>query len=220
MTRSLIETAAAFGCESAAISDLWKARKSQPATDLNSLEAFDQDARKIVGQILFGTKLKKGKEPETGIERTNILTLIDKAEKVSENDWVRRFYELLCDTVHPSIGSNRCFWTKEPFKTNEGPTLIFTASRNSRGILGDLPFVIGKGALWATQWLGWMWCLDELVRNDLCLTAKIYSLPKAYYGVIRPEDPSGYCRCGSTQRQELCSHEFCTGSDIAKPSMR
>ena len=90
MTRSLMETAAAFGSESAAMSDLWKARKREPTPDLDSLTRFDQDARKIIGQVLFGTKLKRGKEPETGIERTNVLTLIDKAAKLSEVTWVRR----------------------------------------------------------------------------------------------------------------------------------
>jgi hypothetical protein len=42
-------------------------------------------ANAVVGQILFGTKLKQEKTPYTGIERTNILTLIDRAEKLSEN---------------------------------------------------------------------------------------------------------------------------------------
>lgn len=209
MARSLMETAAAFGSESYAMSELWKARKGEAAPDLDSLVQFDQEAMKIVGQILFGTKLKQEKEPETGIERTNVLTLIDKAAKLSENTWVRRYYEILCDTVHPSIGSNRCFWTREPVAWEEGgPMSTFTASRHSPGLLGDLPFTIGMGALWAAQWLGLMWCLDERTRNDLCLTAKIYALPEGYYGVVRPGDPSGYCRCGSAEPEETCNHEF------------
>ena len=83
MTRSLMETTAAFGSESSTLSDLWKARKREPAPDLDSLTGFNQDAGKVIGQVLFGTKLKRGKEPETGIERTNILSLIDKAAKLS-----------------------------------------------------------------------------------------------------------------------------------------
>lgn len=212
MARSLMETAAAFGSESDEMSALFKARKREAAPDLDSLIRFDQDARKIIGQVLFGTKLKRGKEPETGIERTNVLTLIDKAAKLSENTWVRRFYEILCDTVHPSIGSNRCFWIREPIPSEDGSVSTFSVTRRSPGLLGDLPFAIGMRTLWATQRLGVMWCLDEVTRKDLCLTAKIYALPRTYYGVVRPGDPSGYCSCGSAKPENSCDHEFGAGS--------
>lgn len=192
-------------------SDGWKARKREPAPDLDSLTRFDQDTGKIIGQVLFGTKLKWGKEPETGIERTNVLTLIDKAAKPSEITWVRRIYDILCDTVHPSIGGNRCFWIQEPIPSEDTSVLTFSASRRSQGLLGDLPSAIGMGALWASQWLGVMWCIDERDRKDLCLTAKICALRRTYYGVVRPGDPSGYCPCGSAQPEKTCQHEFGSG---------
>jgi hypothetical protein len=197
MARSLVETAAAFGCESSDISKLWRARCERPAPDLESLNDFANDAGRVVGQILFGTKLKRDKEPETGIERTNILTLIDKAEKLSENPGLRRLYDLLCDTVHPSIGSSRCFWTEE-LESEDRPILTFVTERSAKGELSDLPFTIGLSALWALTWLGWMWNLFDRTRKDLCLTAKIYGLPVSYYGIVRPGAPGEYCPCGST----------------------
>ena len=211
MTRSLMEIAASFGCESDALRQLWLARKALPASNVESLAEFSREADRLVSQVLFGSRVKRSKqdkEVETGVERTNILTLINKAEALSENDWVRRIYDILCDTVHPSIGSNRCFWIAEPSESDEGPILAFSASRDSPGLLGDLPFAIGLGKLWSTQWLGWMWGLFERTRNDICLTAKVYALPKAYWGVVRPSDPSGYCPCGSTLMEEDCRHEF------------
>ncbi len=207
MVRSLMETSAAFGCETDAITRLWKQRKLKPAPDVNSLVDFDHDAIKVIGQILFGTKLKRDKEPVTGIERTNILTLMDKAEKLSECPGIRRIYDVLCDTVHPSIGANRSFWIEEP-KSWDGPILEFVAGRNSRNTVGDLPFAIGQGALWSLQWLGHMWVLFERTRNDLCLTAHVYALSNTYYGVIAPGDPSGYCKRGSGEREDSCSHNF------------
>ena len=148
MARSLIETSASFGCETDAIATLWKERKSKPAPDLNSFSEFHEATLKVIGQILFGTKLKRDKEPETGIERTNILTLVDKAGKLSEYLGIGRLYDILCDTVHPSVGSNRCFWTEEP-KSEHGPLLQFVMSRHASGILGDLPFAIAKGTIWS-----------------------------------------------------------------------
>jgi len=109
MARSLMESTAAFGCETESIAGLWRDRKRKPAADIASLEEFDEDVSKIIGQIMFGTRLQKNEQPETGIQRTNIVTFIKKAEKLSEYSGLPRLYEILCDTVHPSIGANRCF---------------------------------------------------------------------------------------------------------------
>ena len=207
MARSLVEACAAFGCETHAITQLWRARKEQPAPGVASLEGFENETRKLIGQVLFGTKLKEDNSAVTGIERTNILTLIDRAERLSENKGMRQIYDVLCDVVHPSIGANRTFWTEEPDASQDG-IFQFTMSQRSNGLLGNLPFAVGLAALWSLQWLGHMWVLFELTRNDICLTAKIFSLPRTYYGVISPEDPSGYCRCGSGKMQKACSHVF------------
>jgi hypothetical protein len=210
MARSLIETAAAFGCETDQIAELWRKRKLAPAPDTDSLIEFQQKAKVLIGQILFGTKLKRDKVPETGIERINILTLVDKAEKLAENPGLRRIYDVLCDTVHPSVGSNRCFWTQEP-KSKDGPIFEFVTARKATGVLSDLPVTTARGALWSLVWLGWMWNLFDRTRRDICLTARIYALPASYYGIVRPGDPSGYCSCGSDQREEFCRHEFGDG---------
>ena len=206
MARSLVETAAAFGCESEQINELWKARTLKPAAGVDCLSEFVNRATEVVGQILFGTKIKEDGTPATGIERTNILTLIDKAEKVSAKPGVRILYGLLCDTVHPSIGSNRCFWTTEP--DPQAPILEFVTDRRARGEQSDLPFAIGSSSLWALTWLGSMWNMFDRTRKDLCLTAKIYALPEMYYGIVRPGKPTDYCPCGSTQLGAACPHHF------------
>lgn len=63
MARSLGETAAAFGCGSHQISELWRARCRRPAPDVESLDDFVEAAERMVCQILFGTKMKRGNEP-------------------------------------------------------------------------------------------------------------------------------------------------------------
>jgi hypothetical protein len=219
MSRSLIETSAAFGHESHEITKLWRERKARPAPDTDSLAAFYEAVQMRLAQILFGTKLKQDGEPITGIERTNILSLIDKAEKTAESPRIRKIYDLLCDTVHPSIGSNECFWSKRPWgnTTNPPPDPIATIEldRRALGIPSNIPFSVGKGALWALLWLGQMWVHFERTRNDLCLTAKLYALPNSYYGLIRPGRPENYCLCGSQQLLRDCNHEF--GGHIATP---
>jgi hypothetical protein len=212
MARSLIETTAAFGCETNQTTELWKKRKRDPAPDVDSLVEFQQKANNLIGQILFGTKLKRDRVPETGIERTNILTLVDKAERLSDNPGLRRIYDVLCDTVHHSVGSNPCFWTQEP-QSEDGPIFEFVTARKATGVLSDLPVVTARGALWSLVWLDWRWNLFDRTRRDMCLTARIYALPASYYGIVRPGDPSGYCSCGSGQREEGCHHEFGEASE-------
>ncbi len=207
MTRSLMETVAAFGCDSHRVNQIWKLRKKEPAPDVESLAAFDEEAREVVCQMLFGTRLKRDNVPVTGIERTNILTYIDKAERLSENPGIRRLYDVLCDAVHPSFGSNRCFWTKEPCK-HSGPIYEFVTSRRSTGIPSDIPYSAAMGSLWALVWLGLMWNLLDTTLKDICLTARIYSLPTPYFGIVFPGDPSGYCVCGSGNQEQACCHEF------------
>jgi hypothetical protein len=164
-------------------------------------------AELVVGQNLFGTKIKREKEPVTAVERTNILTLIDKAEKLSGNPGLRGLYDHLCDTVHPSIGSNRCFWVKEP-TGEDGPVYQFVTERTAKGPFSDLPFTIGMSTLWGLTWLSWMWNNFDRVRKDICLTAKIYALPVEYYGVLRPGNAGELCPCGSTMLAEICPHHF------------
>lgn len=218
LARSLVEAAAAFGYESCQISDLWRGRCQQPAPDAESLGDFADEARQMVGQVLFGTKLKREDGPETGIERTNIMTLINKAERLSENRGLRKLYDVLCDTVHPSIGSNRCFWIEEPGPEDEG-MFTFVTDRSARGELSDLPFTIGMSSLWALTWLGRTWNLFDRTRKDLCLTAKIYALPVSDYGIVRPGTSDEYCPCGSTTATEDCPHYFGRGKDIADVGM-
>lgn len=85
---------------------------------------------------------------------------------------------------------------------------MFEASRDSHGHLWDLPCVIGRGSSWALMWLGQMWVNFERTRNDLCLTAKTYSMGRSYFGVVRPGEANNYCNCGLGLRAQLCNHEF------------
>ena len=89
VARALIELAAAFGVETRRFADLLKKRKAAPAPDVDSLCDFHHESTKLVGQILSGTKLGPKGQPESGIERTNILTLIDKASDTG--NWCWRF---------------------------------------------------------------------------------------------------------------------------------
>ena len=66
MARSLMETTAAFGCQSDQIARLWRIRTRQPAPDAESLQEFMESANAVVGQILIGMKLRREKTPKNG----------------------------------------------------------------------------------------------------------------------------------------------------------
>jgi len=207
MARSLIESSSAFCVEAHQIMTLWRTRKLEPASDAESLAQFESAVLERVGQILFGTKIKVKDEPATGIERTNILTLLKAATKLSEQPWIPKIYELLCDTVHPSIGSNRCFWVDEGVE-DQPNVYTYRADRHATRILGDLPFAIGMGSLWSLVWLGQTWVQFELLLKDVCLTAKIFELVSEGFGIVHPTQADDYCSCGAGRLSKDCPHQF------------
>jgi hypothetical protein len=147
-------------------------------------------------------KLNQGSSGQT------FFTLINKAEKLSECEGIRRIYDVLCDTVHPSIGSNRCFWIAEP-KSTDGPVGHFLMSRNAPRNSWRSAVRNSKGrtmgfAMAGTD-VGIVLC--ERTRNDLCLTGKIYALEPEYYGAISPGDPSKDIRKNQSSTLKLTKEE-------------
>jgi len=210
LARGLVEISAAFGVETHGLGAAWRERKARSAPNAQSLTEFSNQCTRMLAQTIFGTRQKASDGSlAAGIQRTNIVTLIKKAEKLSSTERLLQFYEVLCDTVHPSMGSNRTFFTQELQKLPGSPRVGFRIERRASALLGDLPYVTAKTSLWAMQWLGQMWTNFELARNDFFLTTKLYALPgPRYFGVISPDRGGEYCACGNGQQKEKCLHRF------------
>jgi hypothetical protein len=151
LARTLLETASAFTVESRKIIDTWKkcvedGVSKQTVFDIRSILV------PLIIQILIGTKRKdylSGKRSKH-LERTNILTLIASASKVTGKLDLRDLYEKLCDAVHPSWGSNDCF----VFDMGISDTgRIRTKIHKSAAGRSELPHLILTTSLWSMSQL-------------------------------------------------------------------
>jgi hypothetical protein len=217
MVRSLVETASAWTIESRDVAAVWRKLK---ATSVRSVE----DAMRVRGelyqattQMAWGTRLSRTTRA-SGFKRTNILTLIQKAEKQCPRPKLVEDYEILCDAVHPSWGAGECFWSQYSLAADiqQARVLIGTDAVGWLGVT-DQAIKVGSAlsetivacGAWAMQALAADLPSFNQVCRDLCLTARVYLLSNLdYWGIVQPTSTYAECACGSGRKTRFCSHEF------------
>ena len=216
LVRSLVETASAWAIESRDVAAQWRKLK---CTSVRSVE----DALKVRGelyqatrQVAWGTRLSLRASEK--FKRTNILTLIQKAEKQCPRPKLLEDYEILCDAVHPSWGAGECFWSEYGIAADiqQVRVLIGTDAVGWLGVTDQaikagspLPETVVACGAWAIQALAADLPSFNQVCRDLCLTARVYLLSNLdYWGIVQPTSTYAECACGSGRKTRFCSHEF------------
>lgn len=226
LVRALLETAAAFAVESDEIISVWNGLKTRRVKTVDELLAVRQDLFKASVQSFWGTRLspildqvKKG-ELKSNIQRTNILTLVQKACKRWGTPQLHDTYEVLCDAVHPSWGSGECFWSETGVNERLRQMRIVLnkkARGKGVGVAGEskdsfgseLPRAIFIAGTWSIARLGAdLQRFGQMVK-DLCLTGKVFHLKELdYFGLVSPTDTYSRCACGSGAKSRFCNHTF------------
>lgn len=216
--RALVETAAAFGIESHELAHRWRVQKAgEPKTQADFL-TIRQELYSASTQMAFGTRLPTLTAKSKNIQRTNVVTLIDRAAKKFKRKQLREEYELLCDAVHPSWGAAECFWD-EAGRAPEVHQLRVLLDRDAVGHLRAPRDDVKPGSpLVAAALSGCAWAIDRLAEDlfqfdqlckDICLTAKIYVFSNLnYWGIVSPTGAYQPCACGSGGKSRFCVHEF------------
>jgi hypothetical protein len=217
--RALVELAAAWNIESELFVDDWKKLRS---TEIHSIEDFCKIRTAVYQQskqMVWGTRLPSilGTAPQ--VQRTNILTLIEKASKRIEGLDLHASYDTLCDAVHPSWGSSECYW--EELGISDEKQLRVLLNKRAIGKMDAslepgakggslLPVVIIHASTWALEQV-----VSDLRRfmvsvcNDLCLSAEVHELANVkYWGQVYPTERYELCGCGSGQKSKFCEHSF------------
>jgi len=220
LARCLVELASSWAIEARDVARLWRDLRQRKIG--NEDEAMSVRAELIKGteQMAMGTRLPSILKSGHRLQRKNVLTFVDQAESILERPGLRADYDVLCDAVHPSWGSNECFW-RESGRGNEMPeSLRVLVSKDAIG-WGDacdrdgirpgspLAGVVLQTSEWAMRTVVTeLRSFDRLCR-DLCLTARIHRLADlSYWGVVAPKAPYEACRCGSGEKTKYCSHTF------------
>jgi hypothetical protein len=219
IARALLETASAWGVESRDLARAWAAVKSRRiATEDEAMKGRSQMMRASM-QMCWGTRIQTIHKDNAAIRRTNVLTLVAKAAKLLDHASLEHEYEILCDAVHPSWGSNECFW-HEAGECPEPPQSRVLVSKDAVGWIdtrdtaqvrpgSPVAGIIIETSAWAIRtMLADLFAFERMCR-DLCLSARVYLLPSLnYWGVVVPTAEHEPCACGSGNLTKSCPHSF------------
>jgi hypothetical protein len=218
-TRALVETAAAWFVESGQILDTWKElRKRRVAQQRDAIE-IRRELAKACGQIAWGTRLPSIVKANPGRQRTNILTLVQKAAKALDRPALWSDYEILCDAVHPSWGAAECFFEEAGFAAETLRTRVLL-NRDAIGQVNvtdkdavrpgsPLSGVILTNSAFATRRLATDLRRFHVFTRDVCLTGRVHLLSDLdYWGIVTQTGSYALCACGSGKKSRFCRHDF------------
>ena len=220
MARCLVELASSWAIEAREAANLWRELKQRKIENEDEAMSVRSELKKGTLQMGIGTRLPSILKSGSGPERKNVLTFVDRAESVLERPGLRADYDVLCDAVHPSWGSNECFWRESGRGKELSAQLRVLVSKEAIGWVdacdrdairpgSPLAYVVLKASEWALRTLVTeLRSFDRLCR-DLCLTARIHRLADlTYWGVVAPKAPYEACSCGSGEKTTFCPHTF------------
>jgi hypothetical protein len=218
-TRALVETAAAWFVESSQVVEAWQELKTRRVTSQKDAIAVRRELYEASTQMVWGTRLHDIVQKYEITQRTNILTLVQKAAKLLGTPALWSDYEVLCDAVHPSWGAGECFWEEAGI----APEIYQTRVLLSRDAIGQVrtgdtktirPGSPLSGVVLTNATLALRRLAEDLRRferftHDLCLTGRVHTLSDLdYWGIVRPTGTYDLCACASGRKSRFCSHDF------------
>ncbi len=217
VARALVETAAAVLVECRQVAVVWgrvKGRRIECEAD--AMQARSELVAASI-QMGWGTRLPWRLESTPGIQRTNVLTLIDSAAAVTNRVGLRSAYDVLCDAVHPSAGSFECFWKEAGTAGDQARVLL---SRKAIGWIDDsdleairpgspLSGVILHLGEWSLRTLARELADFAVLCRDISLSSRLHLLEGLdVWGVVKPSGTYELCSCQSGEKTRFCVHQF------------
>lgn len=217
--RALIETAAAFWVEAGEIRERWATIKQETVKAGISAEHSRQLTilcTKGMWGAKFDKKVSRLSDTYGGIARTNILTQLEKLPRVTEYA-LPEDYQLLCNTVHPSLGSVLTF--SGPFEVHKTETYAFqplsplpirtttTINPDKIETVSVVEDALVRAAVFASRVI--LKTLDHglHVIDDVALTTGAPDIANfTYWRNIRQKGRNSICPCRSGRLVKHCSH--------------
>jgi hypothetical protein len=217
--RALTVTAASFWLEASSVRELWNQTKQECATrspDVNNYLRF----RSLLAEIVWGAKFDK-RSPEYEqtyghMKRQNVLTQIEKLARVTDSR-LQTDYQLLCNIVHPSIGSMLVFTA--PMLLHESHANIFQwvcgvgahIQRSSGEVsrVTEIQEALARSSILATTVLERT--LDEALKvvDDIGLTTNAPKMASfSYWRNLRRAHGGASCPCRSGLKSKDCLHRW------------
>lgn len=204
LTRSLMETVAAFSYEARQLGDRWRTAKTFPGGAERPL-LVRQEMNTQLLRAFRGTRLKGA--PDV-LHAPNVLTWIDRLGWDTKNENVLKWYEHLSEAAHPSFFA-RTLYASVQMRHETGAKFEAFYSRNPLGVsdhsgaedpatevvYNDFPRQMVDCWLFSTEVLLELLPLEFRIPADFSLTSQARRLAAQDYLIGMWESP-GKCPCG------------------------
>ena len=209
-SRALFETACAFSVESSIMIDEIINAKREGINDAKDATKFRIKLQNKVIKTAMGTRQASVLADFENFKRINIQTLIDKAMNNLKIHEYYKFYEKLCDAVHPSYESFASFWTEVGVNDSRSQTRWLLNRYAMRP--DELIDTIGLVSSWALGQLRNDFFHFFAVCIDLGLAARLPWLLEPdnieYFGLCKKPELYDICPCMSGKKWKFCKHSL------------
>ena len=215
--RSLLETAASFWVETKYLQEIWSETKRDCAETGITYEHWHRLTSQVY-KMVWGAKFDN-KVPDLAktyqIPRPNVLTLIEKLGRATENP-VQQDYQWLCNAVHPSIGGMLAFASPLLVHTTKAsafqwicaaPIHVDTAGQIIR--VTTIQEALARASALAVDVL--VKTLDDALKiiDDIGLTTKAPTMASFdYWRNIAQKKGDALCPCRSGRTARNCLHRW------------
>jgi len=210
--RALLEGVAAFAVEGNRLLDEWRQFKSSGVPSHDDLLNFRAQFASALAQPQFGTRIGERSGTEEQVRRTNVTTIMEKfAKRHVRDESILETYDLLCDAVHPSLGSHMSYWKSTGYGSSdawiwwhmerrfggEGPQ---TEAKRVGGAIADSIVIAVDQLVLHTPRL--LWFVHDFGLTTGATTASMIE----YFGTSVELRRNDECPCGSGRHHKSCSH--------------
>jgi hypothetical protein len=221
VVRALVETAASFWSDGKRVAAAWADLKAagKPMTDK---DAFERRAKMmaVLNEISWGAKFDDRapalKKNYARVERTNVLSAVDKLAKASSAT-LQDDYQWLCNTVHPSIGNTFVFSAPTFVHDTETHMVTWFCGRplhvEERGgnvmVERTIQDATGRAATVSLNVLSLVMDSALHVVDDVALTTEASTLRRdPYWRNLTRTTRNLPCPCRSGRKAKYCYHEW------------
>lgn len=213
--RALLETAAAFWCDAQEIAKIWERVKPIGADAV--LEAHREFVNALA-KVQYGGKFNE-RVPELNrtwgmIERKNVLSQVEKLDRAVPQRRLQENYQILCNTVHPSVGGTLAMSGSGVMHESGTHILLWFGPtgvnyRDEISAMNPEPIVLDAIVLAAVTAVEVMCkALDDALRliDDVGLTTRASKLSTFDYWRKLVPQPKQLCPCRSGRISRNCAH--------------